>query len=332
MVQDPPNQMTLRVDVVALDGVLDAALGVTLDVLAAADRLARVAGRPEPFRVSVLSARRWIRTGTGRRVSADATLARRRRSDVLVVLGMNLPTVSELDRALARSDVRAAISMIRRESERKTLVCASCSATFLCAEAGLLDGRAAATSWWLGPVFRQRYPAVRLRDDAMVVSDGGVVTAGAALSQVDLMLWLTRRVAGPAIAELCTRYLVIDERPSQMRYVVVDQLTHQSDEITRAEAFARGSLHKPIGVEDLARAAGTSERTLERRFREALGMTPMRFLQRIRVERAAHLLQTTKRSLEEVAERVGYESSSSLRRVLQRELGVSASGLRRRPR
>lgn len=325
------NATMVRVDVLAFDGVLDAALGVTRDVLAAANRVAVALRRAPPFRVRLLAPRLRLVTGTGLAVRADARLGPRQERDVLVVLGMNVPTAPELAAALQRPDIRAALPVLRRAVERRTLVCASCSATFVLAEAGVLDGRPATTSWWLAPELARLHPGVDLRSDAMVVPHGNVVTAGAALSQVDLMLWLVRKYAGPEVAELVMRYLVVDERPSQGRYLVAEQLVHHDADVARADAFARRAMARDIDVGDLARAARLSPRTLERRFRDALATTPKRYLQRLRVERAIHLLATTKASVEAIADRVGYRDAATLRRLLRRETGASPSELRARP-
>lgn len=323
-----------RVDLIALDGVLDSALGITLDVLRAANRIALATGGAAPFGLRILSARRTLRTSAGLRIAIDATLpssAPSRRAeapDILVVLGLDVPLRHELEAALARPDVGRAMAHIRRAAEAGALVAAACSGTFVCAEAGVLDGRAATTSWWLAPVFRARYPAVELREDAMVIDAGAIVTAGAAMSHVDLALHLVRRFAGPTIAETCTRYLIVDERPAQSRYVALDQLAHHSERVGKAEAFARRSLHRDIGVADLARAAAASTRTLEREFRSVLGVSPIAFLQKLRVERAIHLLHSTRDSVEQVAARVGYSDAVSLRRVLRQYTGQTASALR----
>jgi transcriptional regulator GlxA family with amidase domain len=92
-----------------------------------------------------------------------------------------------------------------------------------------------------------------------------------------------------------------------------------SEETLRAEAFARRHLHEPIGVADLARAARTSARTLARRLHETMGVSPVRFLQRLRAERALHLRKTTRLTLEEIAHKVGYANAGSLRRVWRTE-------------
>ena len=96
-------------------------------------------------------------------------------------------------------------------------VAAGCASTFLLGEAGLLQGRCATTTWWLAPHFRERFPGVELDMDRMVVADGPITTAGAALAQADLMLELVARHGSAELARQCARYLLLDRRTSQSR-------------------------------------------------------------------------------------------------------------------
>src|SRR5688572_25299089 len=210
--------MTQRVDVVVLDGVMASSLSVTLDVLATANRLApRVAptGSGVPFECRVLSTRgRSVRTGSGRRFGIDGTLDPRRPSSLVVVPGLGLAEPGDVLASVARPATRQVIDYLRAAHRRGGTVAASCSSTFLLAEAGLLDGQTATTTWWLTPLFRERYPAVALVTDRMVTASGRTICAGAALAQLDLMLHLVARHAGTSLARLCARYLVLDdERP-----------------------------------------------------------------------------------------------------------------------
>ena len=93
------------------------------------------------------------------------------------------------------------------------------------AESGLLNQQRATTTWWLAPMFRERYPQVLLDESDMVVKSGKVVTAGAALGHMDLALWLIRGVS-PELASLTARYLIVDSRPSQTAYALTDHLIH----------------------------------------------------------------------------------------------------------
>lgn len=325
--------MKKQVSLVLLEGVLESALGVTTDMLATANRIvAARAGAPR-FEVKLVGATPSVRASTGRAISTGATFGAAGKADVVVVLGINAPSRGELEAAMVRADVTAARRFVERRARGGALVCASCSGTFVVAETGLLDGHTATTSWWLAPVFRQRYPRVSLREDVVIAAGRGrVVTAGAALSQIDLMLWLVRRVCGPDVASLCARYLVVDERPSQARYALLSHFAHDSEEVRLAERFVRRNLGRSISVDELARAARVSGRTLTRRMHEAVGLAPLQFIQRLKVEQAAHLLGTTKLAFDEIASRVGYEDAGALRQLLRREIGATARELRAAPR
>jgi len=99
--------------------------------------------------------------------------------------------------------------------ESGAALAASCASTFLLAEARLLDGRRATTTWWLAPQFRDRYPDVELMTDRMVVADWPIATGGAAMAQMELMLAVVDRFAGPGLARACANHLLLDERRSQ---------------------------------------------------------------------------------------------------------------------
>jgi transcriptional regulator GlxA family with amidase domain len=314
--------MPMQIEVLVLNGVLDSALAVTRDVIFAANRIARVLAREPPFaQLTMVSPTAEVVTGTGLLFRPDRVLhgRDRKRSDALIVLGVNAPTREELNAMLARVDAQTAIALIRRYYAKAVPIVSSCSGTFLCASAGVLDGKCAITTWWLTPHFRALFPNVILDETQMVVEAPGITTSGAAMSQVDLMLWFVRKTAGPQIADLCARYLVVDERRSQSPYLVRSHVQHTSEEVLRAEAFARKRLRHPISVQDLARAAKTSMRTLSRRFHETLGLSPVRFLQKLRAEEALNLRRNTRLSLEQIAERVGYADAGSVRRVWQAE-------------
>jgi transcriptional regulator GlxA family with amidase domain len=209
------------------------------------------------------------------------------------------------------------------------VVAAACTGTFVVAQAGLLDGRRATTSWWLSPMFRERYPDVELDDSRMLVTSPGLVTAGAALAHLDLALFLVRR-RSPSLAALVARYLVIEPRPSQAAYAIPDHLAHADPVVERFERWARRHLAERFSLAEAARAASTSERTLARRLQATLGKSPLSYVQELRVERAIHLLQTTDESVEQIAGKVGYADGVTLRVLLTKKTGRGVRELRRR--
>ena len=206
---------------------------------------------------------------------------------------------------------------------------ASCSAVFLLASAGVLDGKRATTTWWLAPAFARMFPNVELDADAMVVADGTLTTAGAAMAHLDLMLALVSQFGGADLAERCARFLLLDGRRSQSRYMALGFMASKDANVAKAERWARAKLSTGVTVDALARAAELSTRTFARRVARATGMSPVQFLQRLRVERAVELLETSSLSVEEIARRVGYAEPTTLRRLLRRETGVRPRELRR---
>jgi transcriptional regulator GlxA family with amidase domain len=121
------------------------------------------------------------------------------------------------------------------------LTATACIGAFVLAETGLVDGEEATTTWWLSPLFRQRYPRVRLDESRIIVQSNAVVTAGAALSHLDLALVLIRRVS-PELANLIARYLVVDVRTSQSIDSIPDHLANADPLIQRFKRWARGRL------------------------------------------------------------------------------------------
>jgi len=318
------------------DGVAEGALGVGVDVAGTAARLVAaglvpVARRAKPLRQRVVSVDgQPVRSGTGRAVAVDGAFTLRGvgAGDLVVVPGLSAATEPAIERLLSREDVARGAELLARASARGALVAASCSATFVLAASGLLAGRSATTTWWLAPAFARRFPDVTVCAERMVVESDGVLTAGSAFAHADLMLGLVARVAGPSLAHMVARYLVLDERVSQARYMVMDHLRTADPALRAVERFVTANVGRQLTLDELARAAGASPRTLARRVKAAVGMTPIEFVQRVRVAHASQLLETTQASVEEVAARVGYADAAAFRRVFRRYAGETPRGRR----
>ena len=317
----------MRVDVLALDGVFDLGLSAVLDALATANELLELSRLSIPrFDVRIAGVRRTVTTSQGLRV--PVRMAPMRATDCVVVPAIGYKMPDALEAALARADVRDAAAMLRQYAGRSATMTAACIGTFVMAESGLLDHQHATTTWWLAPLFRKRYPNVLLEESNMIVQSGRFVTAGAALSHMDLALWLIRGVS-PKLASLTAKYLIADSRPSQSVYALTDHLAHSDPLVQRFETWARGRLAHGFSLDDAARAAGSSKRTLARRMQTVLGKSPLAYFQNLRVERAVHLLKTSHSSVEEIAERVGYSDGAVLRVLLRRRLGLGIKEIRR---
>jgi transcriptional regulator GlxA family with amidase domain len=313
----------MRIAVLALDDMFDTGLAAVLDAFETADQLSEI-GR---FEVSSVGVRSRVHTHHGFAVPVVAPPSRP--PDLVLVPAIACKQPHELLPALDRPDVGDAIKLLRRWQAKGTRIAAACTGTFVLGKAGLLDGKRATTTWWLGPTFRREFPAVDLEDSQMVVADGGVITAGAALAHLDLVLALIRD-RSPNLASLVARHLVLDDRASQAAFVAADHVAYDDDLVKRFETWLRRRIAEPFELAKAARAVGTSERTLQRRVRAVLGRRPIELLQDLRLERAVHRLRTTKDSVEDVAQSVGYDNGSTLRTLLRRRLGTGVREIRAR--
>jgi transcriptional regulator GlxA family with amidase domain len=309
----------MRVCVVVVDDVFDTGLTSILDTFETANEL----GGEKRFDVTVASPRARVTTHQGLRVPVAPLPAR---ADLVIVPALACKFPGTIVAALQRPDVTALVDTVQRYAKR-TRIAAACTGTFVLGKAGILDGRRATTTWWLGPTFRQQFPAVELEEGEMVVHDDRVITAGAALAHVDLALAVIRE-RSPDLAATVARYLLLDARPSQAPFVVPSQVAHDDETVKRFERWIRNHLKEPFELAKAARAVGASERTLQRRVRAVLGKPPIGFVQDLRLERAIHLMRATKDSVDDIATSVGYEDGSTLRTLLRRKLHTGVRELR----
>jgi transcriptional regulator GlxA family with amidase domain len=319
----------MRIHLLVLDGVFDLGLAALTDTLATANELAAtLADAPAPIEITLVGVRRRVHTAQGLTVPV-VPAARVGRPDIVLVpaLGAKMPDTLAL--RLARPDVADAVAVLRRWSQGSAAIGAACTGTFLLAESALLDGQRATTSWWLAPMFRQRYPQIALDESRMLVNSAGFTTAGAALAHLDLALGVLRS-RSPALAALAARYLLVEARGSQAEFVIPDHLAHADPVVERFEGWARQRLASGFSLADAARAVGASERTLARRLHSVLGKTPLSYFQDLRVERAVHLLRTGTESVDQIAAQIGYADGVTLRTLLRRKLGRGVRELRSR--
>ena len=316
----------MRLAIFALDGVFDTGLTVLLDTFATANELAAAQGfAAPPFDVRIVGFGGQIRTALGLSAVVEPASSIGQ-TDWVVVPALNTKQPERLLEALERSDVRDAIAHLRVWHADGFGIAAACLGTFLLAEAGLLDNVAATTAWPLAPLFRQRYPGVRLDDSRMVVASDRVVTAGSMMGHLDLALWLVRQ-ASPDLAALVARFMLVDKRSSQAHYIIPDYLAHADPLIARFERWARDHLAMGFSLQDAASALSVGTRTLQRRTEAVLGKSPMAFFQDLRIERAKHLVSIGF-DVEAIASEVGYADAATLRTLLRRKLGRGVRELR----
>lgn len=317
----------MRIAILALEGLFDTGLTVALDAFAIANNFsARQMGGTPRFDVSIVGVRKKVRTGQGFAIPVQ-TITPELKPDWVFVPALGTGTPELLLPALARPDIQKAKAQLLAWHAEGAQIAASCIGTFVVAEAGLLDHRAATTTWWLAPLFRQRYPHVLLDESRMLVPTDIGVTAGAAMGHLDLTLWLIRK-ASPELAALVSRYLLADIRTTQAPYIIPNHLAQADPLILRFERWARDHLKQGFSLQQAAGALATSARSLQRRCQAVLGKSPLDYFQDLRVERAQSLLHGSGMDIDAIAAEVGYIDGATLRTLLRQRLGRGVRELR----
>ena len=316
----------MDVAVLVFNDVFDSGLAAILDVLQCANEMRDNVEQPPPaWRVSTVAFTPQIRTGAGHLVTAGEPGPG---PDLLVVPAIAKRRAEDLIAKVSGPDTARERGLIAETREQGTAIASACAGSFLLAESGVLEGLRVTTSWWLAPYFRRRYPSVVVEESQMVTTSDGITTAGAAFGHVDLALAIVR-MTSPALADLVARYLVVDSRPSQSAYTIPSALAQSDPTVSAFEKWVRTRLSEPFSIVQAAAELKTSERTLQRAVQRTLGMSPVRFVQELRIEQSTHLLRTTRLPLEEIARKVGYEHPNTLRVLLKERTGATAGSLRR---
>ncbi|MFF9623913.1 GlxA family transcriptional regulator [Streptomyces griseosporeus] len=308
----------LRVGVLAYPGCFASEVFGVPDLLAMATHVAAARGAVEPsYETSVISPRRRVIAAGGSVLDVAAV----RPVDVLIVPGFELSPTLDLDATLARLKPEAA--SIRSQAASGAAVVSICVGAFLVAEAGLLDGREATTSWLFADRFARRYADVRLRQERLVVTDRGVTTTAAFSAMYDFALQFIREHDGPHVARSTARIALVDDaRSTQAPYVDPGLIpTVGSTFSLSVKRWLDQNLSARYDLPALAQEFHVSTRTLLRRFGEEAGETPLAYLQTARVRRARHLLETTDKTVARIAADVGYGDPGAFSSIFARHTG-----------
>ncbi|RMI44843.1 helix-turn-helix domain-containing protein [Streptomyces triticirhizae] len=226
------------------------------------------------------------------------------------------------------------VAAVREAHRRGRRVVSLCAGAYVLAEAGLLDGIRATTHWMNATDFAHRYPAVDFDPEPLYIDNGAILTSAGTGSVIDLCLHLVRRDHGAAVANEVARRMVVPPHREGGQTQFAKPLARPSGRagggggLATTLDWARARLDRPLTVRQLARVAGLSERTFARRFRDTLGITPLRWLVQERVRLAQELLETTDEPVEAVAHRAGFGTAANLRHHFRRITTVSPATYR----
>lgn len=325
-----PNRTmtTRRVALLAYDECQASALACMVEILHIANLYGShgIPAAPPVFRWHIVSpSGNPPRAMGGITLAVEGSLAQAEDFDLVFIPGLHFTgDIQRFERQVGAL-TEGCGAWLSHQYSKGAMLAASCSGAFVLANAGLLNGKRATTSWWLGKLFRASYPSVRFCEGELVMRDGRLFSSGAFSAYLDLALQVVEYFAGPELALSCAKVILIDtNRDSQFPYMTMQARVHHSDDLVlRAQSRIRGHVREDVSVENIARRLRVSTRTLNRRFKNALGCPPMQYLQEVRIEGAKRLLEASSFSVDEIMERVGYRDPSSFRRLFERLTKVS---------
>lgn len=322
----------LRAAILAFDGCYSSSLGGFADILQVANSHLRQqqgeAARMIEWQFVSFSGPA-VTTSTGLRFEARPVDARET-YDLIFVPSLHYPGRTEFDAILSKQ--REACAWLRAQWKAGAWIAANCTGTFILAQTGLLDGRLATTTWWLGDQFRRRFPRVDLQLDPVVTEVDRLICAGASASYLLQAIRVIERFAGPVIASQCAKSMLIDvSQTKQTPYLpLLSERAHTDSMVHRAQHWLQKNMKRELRMSEMAQEIGVSERTLIRRFNAALGQSPLNYLQSLRIDAARGLLEGSDLSVERVAEQVGYSDTSSFSRLFRHKVGLSPGAYRGR--
>ena len=204
-------------------------------------------------------------------------------------------------------------------------VASMCAGSFMLASTGMLSGKTCSTHWALSESFRELYPDVNLQTDQLITDENGIYTNGGAYSFLNLLMYLVEKFYDRETAIHCAKYFQIDlDRNLQAEFSIFNgHKKHNDEAILMAQKYLEENYRDKISVEKLATELNIGRRNFDRRFIKATGFTPLDYLQRVKIEAAKKLFETTRNTVNEIMYEVGYKDAKAFRDVFSRITGLS---------
>lgn len=323
-----------RVSLVAIpDAVLSTLSGV-YDVMNAFDIMAspgETPAAPSPFRVEIVGeAFGPLTLASGVPISVERDISDITATDIVIV-----PSILLRSGRWQQGRYPRLVEWLRAMHQRGALLCSACSGLFLLAETGLFDGKEATVHFAYAGAFAEAFPAVPIRPEHVLVASGTreeLITSGASMTWHDLVLYLIARHAGATAAQTVARFFALQWHQDGLApYIVFEgRKDHGDGDIRSAQDWLASHFAVACPVEEMISRSSLAGRTFTRRFAQATGLTPIAYVQRLRIEDAKRRLERTAASAEEISWQVGYEDPASFRRLFKRTTRLTPGAYRRR--
>lgn len=260
-----------------------------------------------------------VTLGSGIRLDADARIDDLPHLDLLI-----LPAIWRNPVPVARQ-AGPWLEQLRLHARAGTRICSVGTGGYLLAEAGLLDGKPATTHWRFFQDFSRRYPGVKLKSRHLITQSDNIYCAGSVNSIADLLVHVTEEWFGNDVARAVENQFSpeIRRRFQAAAYQGEADSSHHDEDVANAQQWLQANLAENVTISSLAAAVGMHQRTLGRRFKRATGISPMGYLQSLRMASARDLLRHSNLSIGEIAWQVGLRDGSYFTQLFRRHSGMT---------
>lgn len=324
----------LQVSLVAIPEAVISTLGGIYDVLSSFEAVAAADGTvaPDPrFEVDIVGeADGTLGLASGIAVTLHRTTRDVGRTDIVIV-----PSLMVRGRRWEVGRYPHLVDWLIRMHAAGAVLCSACSGLFLLAETGLFDDEPATVHWAFAETFSRTYPGIPVMPEKVLIvagERGQLISSGASTSWHDLVLHLISERVGTRAALAVARYYALDWHGQGLApyFVFTPVRDHGDSAVLDCQDWLEGHFTTGSPVEAMARRSGLASRTFKRRFTKATGLTPIAYVQKLRIEAAKRLLEESELSIDEISWRVGYEEPAFFRRLFRRVGGITPGAYRRK--
>ncbi|MEQ9632008.1 MAG: helix-turn-helix domain-containing protein [Roseovarius sp.] len=323
----------MHVSLVAVPGSLAMPVAGLYEVLTAFPVVAEfhdeVPSSP-PFAVEIVgSTPGTVTAGSGLPIAVERAVADVVHTDILIVPAMAVET------GWTAGQHPELVAWMQRAHARGAVLCSACTGLGLLAETGLLDGLPATTHWAFGKAFHEVFPKVELHLDEVLVTAGEreeFVMSGGAASWQDLVLYLIGRFVSPVAAQAVAKFELLERHAEgQAPYLPFLPDTQHGDRVvSRQQDWLAENFSVARPVAEMTGRSGLSDRAFERRFKRATGLSPIAYVQQVRVDQAKRMLEQGDLPIDQISWAVGYEDAAAFRRLFKRIARVTPGTYRRK--
>lgn len=301
-------------------GTIATIVGV-VEIFNEADAYRRRNGKKSEYVVQTAGVSKRVKFSKGLvSLQPEAAISDIRKTDLVIVPPSGIRSSAEVLKGN-----KAITQWIAKQYRQGAEVASMCSGVFMLAASGILDGKTCSAHWAHAETFTKAFPAIDLKADKLITHESGIYTNGGAYSYLNLVLFLIEKYYDKQTAVYCAKMFQIDiERHTQSSFAIFSgQKKHGDELILKAQSYIETNYQDKISIETLSRNLNVGRRNFDRRFTRATGITPLDYLQRVKIEAAKKSLESSRKTVNEVMFDVGYSDTKAFREVFSRVTGMS---------